>query len=225
MSSKREKLKPINRTKLRIALGKLYYTTKRYQLWFFGNIKFAKVHNITLPFNCFSHKTQLLRELREVDMNLQYNKIQNLKLAVKKLNGVVIYPGQTLSYWKLIGRPTKRKGYLEGMVLFCGNVGSGIGGGLCQLSNLIYWMTLHTSLIVVERYRHSFDVFPDSNRTQPFGSGATCVYNYRDLMVRNNTSQPFQLFLKVTEKDLVGCWKSDIPMKYHYEIYEKEHRM
>ena len=45
------------------------------------------------------------------------------------------------------------------------------GGGLCQLSNLIYWMTLHTPLTITERYRHSYDVFPDSNRTQPFGSG------------------------------------------------------
>ena len=225
MPGQRGELKPINRTKLRLALGKIYYTTKRYELWYFGNIKFAKVQNITLQYNCFSHKTPLLRELRDVDMHLQYNKIQNLKLAVKKLNGVVIYQGETLSYWELIGKPTKRKGYLEGMVLFCGNVKSGIGGGLCQLSNLIYWMTLHTPLTVVERYRHSFDVFPDSNRTQPFGSGATCVYNYRDLMIKNDTSQTFQLFFEVTEKNLIGCCKSDMSMNYHYEIYEKEHRM
>ena len=57
------------------------------------------------------------------------------------------------------------------MVLFLGQIGGDIGGGLCQLSNLIFWMTLHTPLTVTERYRHSHDVFPDANRTQPFGSG------------------------------------------------------
>jgi vancomycin resistance protein VanW len=111
------------------------------------------------------------------------------------------------------------------MVLYSGNVQSGIGGGLCQLSNLIFWMTLHTPLTIVERYRHSFDVFPDSNRTQPFGSGATCVYNYRDLMIRNDTSQPFQLLLKITDTHLVGSYHTSKPFEYHYEIYEKEHRM
>ena len=40
-------------------------------------------------------------------------------------------------------------------------------------------MTLHTPLQVTERYRHSYDVFPDADRKLPFGSGATCAYNYR----------------------------------------------
>lgn len=103
----------------------------------------------------------------------QENKVTNLKLAVKRLDGLILYPGETFSYWKRIGKPTARKGYKEGMVLFLGQIGGDIGGGLCQLSNLIFWMTLHTPLTVTERYRHSHDVFPDANRTQPFGSGAT----------------------------------------------------
>lgn len=101
----------------------------------------------------------------------QENKVTNLKLAVKRLDGLILYPGETFSYWKRIGKPTARKGYKEGMVLFLGQIGGDIGGGLCQLSNLIFWMTLHTPLTVTERYRHSHDVFPDANRTQPFGSG------------------------------------------------------
>ena len=72
-----------------------------------------------------------------------------------------------------------------GMVLHNGGFKPGVGGGLCQLSNLIYWMTLHTPLTVVERWRHSYDVFPDAERTQPFGSGATVAYNHIDLQIRN----------------------------------------
>jgi vancomycin resistance protein VanW len=171
------------------------------------------------------HATPLLRKLKDVDMYLQYNKIHNLKIAVKKLNHVVIHPGETFSYWRLIGKPTAKKGYKEGIVLFYGTCKKGIGGGLCQLSNMIYWLTLHTPLSVIERYRHSFDVFPDSDRNQPFGSGATCVFNYRDLMIFNGTNQSFELLLEVTDDQLIGIWKSDKPVDFSYDVYEKEHIM
>ncbi|MCK9911052.1 VanW family protein, partial [Microbacteriaceae bacterium K1510] len=90
-------------------------------------------------------------------------------------------------------------------------MGSGVGGGLCQLSNLIYWMTLHTPLTVTERYRHSYDVFPDAERTLPFGSGATCYYNYLDLQISNLTEQPFQLQIALTESHLAGEWRANLP--------------
>ncbi|MEI3305466.1 MAG: VanW family protein [Dysosmobacter sp.] len=45
----------------------------------------------------------------------------------------MLAPGETFSYWKLIGKPSRRKGYLEGMVLFLGRIGSDVGGGLCRL--------------------------------------------------------------------------------------------
>ena len=47
-------------------------------------------------------------------------------------------------------------------------------------------------------------MFPDSNRTQPFGSGATCFYNYMDLMVRNDTPDTWRLVLQVTDTHLEG---------------------
>lgn len=149
----------------------------------------------------------------------------NLKLAVSRLDGVLLYPGETFSYWRLIGRPSRRRGYREGMVLFLGRIGGGTGGGLCQLSNLIFWMTLHTPLTVVERYRHSHDVFPDSGRTQPFGSGATCAYPHRDLMIRNDTDQVFQLCLRVGETHLEGEWRALRPPPCRYEIVEREARI
>jgi len=111
------------------------------------------------------------------------------------------------------------------MVLHYGTFKKGIGGGLCQLSNLLYWMTLHTPLTITERNRHSYDVFPDSNRTQPFGSGATCAYNYLDLQIKNNTEGPFQLYLALTDTHLVGEWRALQPSLYSYEIYEKEHQI
>jgi vancomycin resistance protein VanW len=219
-----ETLRPKKRSRARIAVGKLYYTFRRYLYWHFGNVRFAKeINKAYLPVIAFIHKTPLLRKLKNVDMWMQYNKISNLKLAVEKLNGIMVKPGETFSYWRLIGRPTKAKGYKEGMVLFYGGFKSGVGGGMCQLSNLIYWMTLHSPLKVIERYRHSFDVFPDVNRTQPFGSGATCVYNYRDLQIYNDTDRTYQLHLYLDEDYLHGEWRTTEDSGLTYEVYEKRH--
>ena len=152
----------------------------------------------------------------------QENKVVNLRLAAQRLDGVLLRPGETMSYWRLIGRPSRRKGYREGMVLFLGRIGGDIGGGLCQMSNLIFWMTLHTPLKVVERYRHSHDVFPDANRTQPFGSGATCAYPLRALMIRNDTNQTFQLRVWVGKEHLHGQWRAEKVVEHRYEIVEKD---
>ena len=217
---------PIHRSCLRLRLGKAYYAGKRYLLWCSSRFQWAKKRqNGRLPYIQAAHATPLLRHLRGDQMEWQRNKVANLKLATARLDGLILHPGETFSYWKLIGKPTRRKGYREGMVLFLGQIGSDVGGGLCQLSNLIFWMTLHTPLTVVERYRHSHDVFPDSNRTQPFGSGATCAYPHRDLMIRNDTDRDFQLCLRVGETHLEGEWRAVRPPEYCYKIVERDARI
>jgi vancomycin resistance protein VanW len=214
---------PIQRSWLRLRLGKAWYAGRRYLLWCSPAFRWAgRRQKESLPCLQMAHATPLRRQLRGEELQWQENKVINLQLAVAKLDGIVIAPGETFSYWRLIGKPSRRKGYREGMVLFLGRIGGDIGGGLCQLSNLIFWMTLHTPLTVVERYRHSHDVFPDANRTQPFGSGATCAYPHRDLMIRNDTAQPFQLRLRVTDTHLEGEWRALKPPEYQYRILEKD---
>lgn len=217
-------LKPIRRSPLRIYMGKKYYRLRRYWDWYLGEKAYARKKEASpLPHLIFSHQTPLLRELKDVDMWLQHNKTINLKIASNRLNKLLIKPGETFSYWRLLGNTTKRKGYVDGMILFYGKVITGVGGGLCQLSNLIYWMTLHSSLTVTERYRHSYDVFPDSRRSQPFGSGATCAYNYLDLQIKNETNSTYQLMIYLTDTHLVGEWRASLPSTRTYEVYEKEH--
>ena len=79
-----EVLKPKKRSRLRLLLGKTYYTLKRYLLWLSPKYKFAKEKaDKDLKHKCFEHKSLLLRKLRDVDMIYQYNKIINLKLLNK----------------------------------------------------------------------------------------------------------------------------------------------
>lgn len=137
----------IKRSALRGRLGLIYYSMLRHMLWLTMNRQFAKTR---LPFLYFTHNTPLFRELQDVDMWMQHNKVTNLKLASAKVKGIVLHPGEVFSYWKLIGKPTRRKGYLDRMILKSGTFHAGTGGGLCQLSNLIFWMTIHTPLTVTE---------------------------------------------------------------------------
>ena len=217
---------PIKRSRLRSKLGFLVYGTKRKLLWLKMRKSFARTFDTKpLEYQYFSHHTPMLRKLKDVDMWMQYNKVTNLKLACAKLNGIILKPGETFSYWYLIGKPTKRKGYKKGMHLRNGGFEAGYGGGLCQLSNLIFWSAIHTPLTIVERYRHGYDVFPDSNRTQPFASGATCAYPHIDLMIRNDTEDTYQLLLNVGETDLEGQWRVNREPLYNYKIVERNHRM
>lgn len=219
--------KPIERSRMRLMLGIAYYRTRRRLEWLRNRRAYAAQRrpDKALPHSAFRHRTPLIRQLSGVDMRLQHNKIVNLRLAAARIDGLMLHPGETLSYWRTIGKPTRRKGYVEGMILHHGKVTEGVGGGLCQLSNLIYWMTLHTPLTVTERYRHGYDVFPDAGRTQPFGTGATCFYNYLDLQIKNDTQSVFQLRVHLTDTDLCGEWRSDAEPACRYEIVEKKHWM
>ncbi|MFZ5392127.1 MAG: VanW family protein [Patescibacteria group bacterium] len=216
--------KPKNRSRFRTTLGTPYHLIKKYFYWHFSGTNFtSRQSDSVFPELIYSHQTPLLRRLKEVDMQWQHNKITNLKLAIKKINHLIIEPGQTFSFWRQIGCPSARQGYLEGMILQDGKIKQAIGGGLCQLSNLLFWITAHTPLTIIERWRHDYDVFPDCQRSQPFGSGATCCYPNIDLQIKNNTSQIFQLILNVGTNDLVGEWRSNQPAVNHYRIIEKNH--
>lgn len=221
-----KRYKPITRSKLRLWLGKLYYRCRRRFKWWRMREQFASIKQLDkLPYLHAEHHTPLYRRLHNVDMSIQKAKVNNLQLAIQHLNGVVIQPEEVLSYWRRIGKPTRKKGYQEGMILFYGSMQLGVGGGLYQLSNLIYWITLHTPLKVIERYRHSYDVFPDASRSQPFGSGATCAYNYLDLMIMNPTNEPFQLVLHMDDVNLYGQWRSTSGPIHQYKIMERNHRI
>lgn len=194
-------------------------------LWRFGSERMAmRRKKEKLSVVIAQHESLLIRKLGTIDMRLQYNKIVNLTLAVKQMTGVLIAPGETLSLWRLVGRASRFKGYLPGMLLSQGEVIEGVGGGLCQLANLMHWLALHSPLIVSERYHHSFDAFPDSGRTLPFGSGATIFYNYIDLKLYNPTDRVIQFCVWIDEDHLRGELRTAEPLPYSYKVIEKDHR-
>jgi len=187
---------------------------------FLGKQEFSKQKSYEkLSFLVIEHKSIIRRVLGNVDMKLQENKAKNLSLAAPKIDGVMIYPGEIFSFWKLVGKCKTSMGYKEGVTISNSKVSSGIGGGMCQLSNLIHWMILHSPLEIVEHHHHDgFDLFPDYNRKVPFGTGTSITYNYLDYRFKNTTDNTYQLCIHVTENELCGELRSEVLPEFKYEI-------
>ncbi|MFA4815124.1 MAG: VanW family protein [Candidatus Gracilibacteria bacterium] len=217
----------------RIALSKKYpilkeaiillrYLTRDIQNLFDSKIKYERSTDF---FKCVAarHQSVLRRKLGDSNMQLQEQKITNLRQAIRKLNGVIIRPNHIFSFWKIVGKPSYKNGYVDGMLLANGKVVKGLGGGLCQLSNFLYWIFLHSPVETVERYHHSMDVFPDSGRTLPFGGGATVLYNFIDLKVKNVSVQPLQLKIWLTNDHLKGQILSSGTLLQKFHVFEANH--
>lgn len=179
-----------------------------------------KISKKSLPILIYKHGSLLRRKLGVSDPDLQERKIHNLTIAIRLLDGIIIPQGKVFSFWKILGAITDKKGYVKGMLLSRGKVTEGIGGGLCQLSNLLYWMFLHSPMEILERHHHSFDPFPDNGRTLPFGSGATIMDRILDLQVRNISDQPLQLRLWLSETHLYGALYGIHPLNEKYHVSE-----
>lgn len=189
-----------------------------------GGERFAsQIQKDILPVLVKAHSSEILRRLNGVDMELQRNKAVNLRLAGEKINGIIINPGETFSFWKLVGEPTAEKGYLDGLVIHNGKLDRGIGGGLCQLANLIHWLVLNSPLTVTELFHHSDALFPDSGRRVPFGTGTGVFYKNIDYRFRNDTDTPVQLLIWQSGGKLKGELRSEKAFPYVYRITEENH--
>jgi vancomycin resistance protein VanW len=190
--------------------------------WHFGTERFAMTQSPSpLPHKIYRHQSKLRRLHSDAPLEAlwQDNKVHNHGLALPHLTDILIRPGETFSIWRLIGRPTVAKGYREGMELHLGRPRGGIGGGLCQIANLIHWLALHTPLRVTQRASHSFDPFPDQGRVIPYGTGAALFYNYIDLWLFNPTQITFQLQLWLTDTLINGEMRADAQLPHRYRIH------
>ena len=181
---------------------------------------FAKTRqDDALPYSVCKHSSLIRRRLGNVDMVLQENKAVNLSIAAPKINNVLIRPGEVFSFWNLVGKTSAANGYKEGLTISSGKTRPGIGGDMCQMTNLIHWMILHSDLEIVEHHHHDrFDLFPDFQRKIPFGTGTSIAYNYLDYRFRNDTDRTYQLIVYTTPEYLCGELRSDKPQTNKYHI-------
>lgn len=182
-----------------------------------------KIDDKKLPNLVASYSSGLIKRGKDIDIRLQENKAHNIKLACSKINGIVIEPGEVFSFWLQVGNTSKRKGYKDGRVLENGIMKPGIGGGLCNLSNTIHRLVLHSPLLVTEFHGHSDALAPDHGVRIPFSSGTSVSYNYIDYRFKNNTNQKVQLLVWCDEERLYGELRSEHEFPLCYELIEENH--
>jgi vancomycin resistance protein VanW len=172
-----------------------------------------------LPVLIYRNKSLMRRVLGNVDPVLQENKVLNLGLSAPKVTNVLIRPGQIFSFWKLAGRCSEKEGYKKGLVISSGKVSEGIGGGMCQFTNLIHFIILHSPMDIIEHHHHDgMDLFPDFGRQIPFGTGTSIMYNYLDYRFKNSTDTTFQLITYVKDRYLCGELRANKPLGVRYHI-------
>ena len=199
-------------------------TVERLVQWTLSEARFASTSSTTsLQHRVKKHQSVLRRKLGATDMQLQEQKVQNLRCVIRALDGRLLRPGETLSFCRAVGPPLRIRGFVDGMQLSRGEAVVGVGGGMCQASNLLYWLTLHSELTIVERHHHSFDPFPDDGRVLPYASGATVLWPHRDLQVRNNTDDTFQIRMWLDDKCLNGDLRCDRRPRRSFSVFERGH--
>lgn len=94
---------------------------------------------------------------------------------------------------------------------------------MCQLTNLIHWMILHSDMEITEHHHHDqIDLFPDYKRVIPFGTGTSIVYNYLDYRFKNTTNLTYQLIIYVTDEYLCGELRSNNNQESKYHIQAED---
>lgn len=183
-------------------------------------VRFAQTKSSApLPVVVYRHNSLIRRKLGNTDLALQENKAVNLSLAAPRVNNILIRPGETFSFWILVGRDDARHGYMEGLTIAHGRPSRGIGGGLCQFTNLIHWMVMHSDLTIVEHHHHDgLDLFPDYNRQIPFGTGTSIVFNYLDYRFRNDSENTYQILVYTDGEYLRGELRAAEPLRCSYHI-------
>ncbi len=166
----------------------------------------------------FEARCPLINRATKYDITYQYNKIFNLKLAAKKLDGLMIKPGETFSFWKAVRYADKQIPYKDGLIVVDGKLTTAPGGGLCQMSNLLFWVLLHSPLTITERHAHRIKDFPSLQKDAPNGTDATIREGWLDLKVKNETSANFQIGIDFCGENIVGTLYSDRMLPHKYSV-------
>jgi vancomycin resistance protein YoaR len=110
------------------------------------------------------------------------NRIHNVQLVSHLVDKHVIAPGETFSFNGTTGARTADKGFREAPVIINGELQTGLGGGICQVSTTVFNAAYEAGLPIVSRTNHALYI-----SHYPQGRDATVNYPDLDLKFRNDT--------------------------------------
>ncbi len=110
------------------------------------------------------------------------NRNENIRIACRMIDGLILEPGQEFSFNEQVGPRKRERGFLEAPVIVGEKLVPGIGGGICQVSSTLYNAVMLAGLETTERHRHSLRV-----NYVPAGKDATVYYGLKDYKFVNNS--------------------------------------
>ncbi len=116
---------------------------------------------------------------------------QNIDVAAAKLDGVVLSPGEVVSFNAIVGDRSEENGFQKSWEIFKGEMVEGVGGGTCQVASTLHATAVFAGLDVLERLPHS-----RPSAYIPMGLDSTVVYPIVDLKLRNPHAFPIVLHAK-----------------------------
>lgn len=125
------------------------------------------------------------------------NRVYNISVAAGALNGLLVKPGEVVSFNEIVGPRSTEAGYKTAPIIMNNEFVDAVGGGVCQVSTTLYNVVLLTGLEVVERRNHSLPV-----EYVPAGRDATVVYGGTDFKFRNNTAKYLYIRTSVSRNRL-----------------------
>ena len=154
-------------------------------------------------------------------INHQTNQtVHNIRLAVSKLSGKLLEPGQVFSFNETVGEITAVAGYQQAPVLLNGERNDVSGGGICQVSSTLYCAVLQIGLEIVERYRHSSPV-----TYLPLGQDATIAWGQKDLKFKNTSEQTLMIKGEIVGGRLIICIHGERKPEHSYELRSEVHEI
>lgn len=145
------------------------------------------------------------------------NRNENLRLACAKLNGLILQPGETLSYNEALGKRTREAGYMPAPAYSGTELVDEVGGGICQVSSTLYLSSLFAELTIVERKNHGFPA-----NYIPLGLDATVNWGTTDLKIRNDYELPVKILAEVSDGyvkvRIMGVDLRDYYVKMEYRV-------
>ncbi|HJV16345.1 MAG TPA: VanW family protein, partial [Bacillales bacterium] len=150
--------------------------------------------------------SELLADLRSLrigqyvtSFNVQNKtRTNNIKLAANAINNSVIFPGETFSFNKVVGKRTSQKGYLRAPIIIKGEISEDIGGGICQVSSTLFNAVDNAGLQIIQRFSHTREV-----PYIPPGRDATVSWYGPDFVFKNKYKQPILIQAKTLGNKLI----------------------
>ncbi len=129
----------------------------------------------------------------------------NVELSANAINGVLLMPGESFSFNKVVGPRTRERGYKDAAIIVGNVYESGLGGGICQTSSTLHQAVVRAGLVPTQRRNHSL---PTSY--MPLGFDAAVAWGSLDYVFKNTYNFPILIDVSTSNRTLTISIYGDV---------------